>query len=862
VLRNTSASGTIDASSFAPIVDFTTNPNPNSLAIGDLDGDGIPEIAIGYNSTNTFSILQINSPPATTTTAVTSSLNPSTFGQGVTFTATVTTGTGTPTGTVAFFDGATNIGTGTLSGNTATFTTTSLATGSHNITANYAGNANYAASTSPVLTQTVNAAPPATTTTSVTSSLNPSTFGQGVTFTATVTTGTGTPTGTVTFFDGATNIGSGTLSGNTATITTTSLATGSHSITANYAGNANYAASTSPVLTQTVNAAPPATTTTTVTSSLNPSTAGQSVTFTATVATGTGTPTGTVTFFDGATNIGTGTLSGNTATFTTTSLATGSHNITANYAGNANYAASTSPVLTQTVNAAPLATTTTTITSSNNPSTFGQSVTFTATVTTGTGTPTGTVTFFDGATNIGTGTLSGNTATFTTTSLATGSHNITANYAGNANYAASTSPVLTQTVNAAPPATTVTTITSSLNPSIFGQGVTISVVVKKANGTTVTSGIVTFYDGTAFLGTGDLSGFDSIHYFTTAYAIGSHNITATFGGNSSYAASTSSILIQVVNAPPPASTTTTITSSLNPSTFGQSVTFTATINTASGTPTGTVTFFDGATNIGTGTLSGNTATFSTTILATGSHNITANYNGNTTHAASKSSVLIQVVNAAPPSTTTTTITSSINPSTFGQSVTFTATVTTGTGTPTGTVTFFDGVTNIGIGTLTGNTATFTTSALTTGSHNITANYGGNASYAASTSSVLTQVVNAAPPSTTTTTITSSNNPSTTGQSVTFTATVTTATGTPTGTVTFFDGATNIGTGTLSGNKATFTTSALTTGSHNITATYNGNATHATSTSSVLVQVVNAAGSVKRLHIYPNPVTAGFIKQQI
>jgi hypothetical protein len=87
-----------------------------------------------------------------------------------------------------------------LSGNTATFTTATLTTGSHSITANYAGNASYAASTSPALTQTVNAPPPATTTTAVTSSNNPSTFGQSVTFTATVTTASGTPTGTVTFF--------------------------------------------------------------------------------------------------------------------------------------------------------------------------------------------------------------------------------------------------------------------------------------------------------------------------------------------------------------------------------------------------------------------------------------------------------------------------------------------------------------------------------------------------------------------------------------------------------------------------------------------------------------------------------------
>jgi len=93
--------------------------------------------------------------PATQTTLV-SSLNPSSFGQAVTFTATVTAASGTPVGAVTFNDNGTAIGTGTLSGGVASFTTLALTTGSHTITASYAGNATFAASTSAVLTQTVN----------------------------------------------------------------------------------------------------------------------------------------------------------------------------------------------------------------------------------------------------------------------------------------------------------------------------------------------------------------------------------------------------------------------------------------------------------------------------------------------------------------------------------------------------------------------------------------------------------------------------------------------------------------------------------------------------------------------------------
>src|SRR5439155_3438552 len=131
-----------------------------------------------------------------------------------------------------------------------------------------------------------------------------------------------------------------------------------------------------------------------------------------------------------------------------------------------------------------------------------------------------------------------------------------------------------------------------------------------------------------------------------------------------------------------------------------------------------------------------------------------------------------------------------------------------------------------------------------GSHSITAVYGGDSNYTTSTSAAPTQTVNQA---TTTTALSSSPNPSTLGQSVTFTATVTGSGGTPTGTVTFKDGATTLGTGTLNGSGvATFTTSALIAGSHSITAVYGGDSTFATSTSSVLTQSVNKSDTTTAL----------------
>lgn len=110
-------------------------------------------------------------PPFVTTTLLTSSANPSTVAQSVTFTATVTSASATmPTGTVTFFEGATQLGTSTLSAQAkATFATSSLSQGSHSLTAQYSGDANFSSSTSPILAQTVNADPDFSVTASPTS---------------------------------------------------------------------------------------------------------------------------------------------------------------------------------------------------------------------------------------------------------------------------------------------------------------------------------------------------------------------------------------------------------------------------------------------------------------------------------------------------------------------------------------------------------------------------------------------------------------------------------------------------------------------------------------------------------------------
>jgi predicted esterase YcpF (UPF0227 family) len=178
----------------------------------------------------------------------------------------------------------------------------------------------------------------------------------------------------------------------------------------------------------------------------------------------------------------------------------------------------------------------------------------------------------------------------------------------------------------------------------------------------------------------------------------------------------------------------------------------------------------------------------------------------------------------------------------GQSVTFTATVVSSSAT--GTVTFKDGGVTIGIGSVNGfGVATLTTSALTVGSHSVTAVYSGDSSFGSSTSSVSSLTVLGAA---TTTTVGSSASPSSAGGSVTFTATVTVAGGgTPTGMVTFMDGAVTLGTVALDGSGvASLTTSSLGAGSHFITAVYAGDADNESSTSAATTEIVDspAAGS--------------------
>ncbi len=285
-------------------------------------------------------------------------------------------------------------------------------------------------------------------------------------------------------------------------------------------------------------------------------------------------------------------------------------------------------------------------------------------------------------------------------------------------------------------------------------------------------------------------------------------------------------------------TTTTLAATPNP-VYGQTVTLTANVSSAAGAPTGSVNFFqsNGYNLVAVGTLSSKKATTQVTGLSVGSHTYNVSYNGTGAFAVSSGTVTFSV-NKAP--TTTIINSSSPDPSSYGQPVTFTATVTStaGAGTPTGTVTFEQAPSTVlGSGTLSASgVATYTTTAtqLAAGTDKIEAIYNTDTDHAQSKSAIYSQVVSA---EATSTALTSSPNPSTPGQSVTLTATVSAAVGTATGNVVFMNGTTTIGTVALVNGVATLNHTFMNKGAYKLSASFQGSTDYAIS-SGTLTQDVN------------------------
>ncbi len=713
------------------------------------------------------------------------------------------------------------------------------------------------AANSPLDIELVGTAEPVnSTTTTLTSTPNPSGFGQNVAFTVTVVTGAGTGnlTGTVsitdTFGGTTTTLASGLAvnASGVATFSTTTLAVGVHSIVATYSGDTMHFTSASSPLSQTVLEG----TAVSLTTTANPSAVGQSVTFTATVTISGGggvTPDGTVSFMDGPTLLSTQAINaGGVAMYATSTLTAGVHQITAVYNGDAakQIQGSTSAVLNQDVQAP----TTATITSSLNPSFYGNSITFTATVSpTGTTAPTGTVNFLDGATVIGTGTLAGNpgVATFTTAALNMGTHTMTVSYPGDSYNGPSVSLPLNQVVKQAQ---TATTVTAAPVPGIAGGPETITATVTVTAGSGTPTGTVTFTSGAVQLGSAPV-GNGGTATITPALGQGSYQIVATYSGDSNNQGSASAPFpLAVVQA----TTTTALTIAPNPALVLTPITFTANVTSNGGAPTGSVNFLANGIVIGTATLNASgVATFTTSALAAATYSVTASYTGDANNAVSTSSPVSLVVSLA---TTATALTVAPNPALVGAAVTMTATVTGNGGTPTGTVNFIANGATLASAVLTAGVATFTTSTLAPGNYSITASYLGDPADSPSTSAAITETVGLIP---TITSLGSSTTAGPTPQVVLVATVLNNGTGVaPTGTVSFMSGTTLLGSATLDSSGVATLTPNLTAGvNYSIVATYAGDADHRPSSS----PAISVSGTPTLFTLSVNPASVTLVTSQ-
>jgi hypothetical protein len=779
--------------------------------------------------------LQVQS---STTTVLGASPNPVPAGQTLTLTASVSgDGANPSTGTVNFYNGVTSLGSATVnSSGVATLSTSSLAAGTYSLTAEYMGSATFLTSTSAAASVTVNGTVTSTST-GLVASPNPVTAGQGLTLTAAVS-GTTTPFGTVSFYNGSTLLGSATLnSSGTGTFSTSSLAAGTYSLTAQYSGNSSFLASTSATASVAVNAAAISTSTSLV-ASPNPVTAGQALTLIAAVS-GTTTPSGTVSFYNGSTLLGSATLNSfGIGTFSTSSLASGTYSLIAQYSGNSSFLASTSAATSATVTASVTATTTVLV-ASPNPLTAGQTLTLTATAS-GTTTPSGTVNFYAGSTLLGEVTLnSSGMAILSTSSLAAGTYSLTAQFLANASFLTSTSAAASVTVNAGITATT-TSLIASPNPVTAGQALTLTSTVS-ASGANVSSGTVNFYNGSTLLGSTTVNSSGVASISTSSLSAGTYSLTSQYSGNASFYSSTSSAASVTVNGASVATATSLLAwpDLLN---AGQTLTLIATVSDGGGAvPTSTVNFYNGSTLLGSVSLnSSGVATLFNSSLSAGTYSVTAQYPGVSGFLGSTSPATAVIVNPALIATTTSLV-ASPNPVATNQTLTLTAIVTgISSAIPNGVVNFFNGPAMLGSATLNSSgVATLATSSLVVGKYDLTAKYFGSAGFLGSVSSDTSVTVDPAAMGTSTGLV-ASPNPVTAGQSLTLTATVTSAT-TASGTVNFFSGSTLLGSATLnSRGVATLSTSSLSQGIYSVTAEYMGGSSLLTSISAAVSVTVNAA----------------------
>lgn len=635
-----------------------TGINPQSIAVGDFNGDGVPDLAVANTISNTATILLGNGDGTFTSTATSPATN--------TYPAGLAVGdfNGDGLADIAVENDGSYNGTNVYGGYgvtvllaaaymaTATVSGISVDDGPHLVDASFPGDDNYSAS----ISATTNLGG-ATATTTLTLTVNPSGSaapGQPVTLTATLSPDTlqghSTNGETITFYNGSSVLGTATLSNGVAALTLTPLPN-TYTVSAAYAGDTYLSGSVSTA--QTLVVGPAISTTLSLTATPSGTiVSGEQVTLTAMlspyISQGHSTNGETITFYNGTSVLGAGTLSNGTATLLVTP--TESLYVSATYSEDTYFAASQSNTLYLAVS--PPIATALAVTVTPNPATYGSPVTMTATLTPSTNqgiAANGVVTFnYSNTTGYSAAvqaSLTNGVATTTggVSGLQAGNYQVQATYPGNAVFEAPAPATVALTVNKAAPTVT---LTSSANPAMVGTMVTFTAAVPIfPTPSEQPSELVTFYDGTTQLGVSPISTGGNVTPFSTSTLTpGTHRITAVYSGDNNNSPSTSAVLSQVITSAM-ATPTIALTSSANPASVSTPVTFTASLTSAAGTPTGSVTFYDGTTQLGSGPVSAGAASYSTSTLVAGAHTITATYSGDSNFSSVTSSALMQIIEA-------------------------------------------------------------------------------------------------------------------------------------------------------------------------------------------------------------------------
>lgn len=751
--------GTTNGAGIATATLPMNGPVRNTTIMASFAGSG--DLALA--STSSAFAVQVN---PTSTTVLPSSPNV-TIGDNVTFSASVTPGVGSdPGGNVQFYvDNAAFGGPRPVTGGTATSSSLNsslLGLGFHDVRAEYLGDANFGGSTSATVQFRVRV-PLLPTSTALTITPSSTVYGQSVELSAAVgtTSGSGNPTGDVTFSEGGTVYGTAPVVGGVATVNTTTIPVGAHSIVATYSGDDEYNGSASSPDTLDVAKADVAVD---LTSSDSTTVSGETVNFgvsVAAVAPGSGLPDGTVQLKIDGNDVGSPVaLVGGVANFApVSSLLVGNHAVAVSYSGSSNFKTGSDSLAQQVTKAD----TATTVTISPSPSSEDQNIDITAfvgAVAPGGGAATGLVNFTADGDPIGSASLSpssgGAAATLQTSTLTPGTHVIVATYDGDADYNGSVSPDKShQVIEGAAVVATKTTVTSSQNPSTYGEFISFTATVvdddpinDPSPADAPASGAVQFSIDGVDIGIPVEVGPDgtATSPLVASPEPGDHTVIAAFVGNPGWGGS-GDFLAQTVND---ASVGLTVTSSNALSSYGQAVTFSAKAVTPTegiGNPDGHVQFrVDGVAVGGAVALdsAGEATSDAVSNLTPGSHTVTADYSGSAHFAPALASTTQSVGKVS----TTTALVAAPSTVSFGSTVALTATVTpsaTALGAPTGTVTFTDGSTTLGTVVVgadgTNGKASIAVSNLSGGTHTIKATYSGANSFAGSVSSNVTVTVN-------------------------------------------------------------------------------------------------------------------------